>query len=84
MRTTIDLPADLMQVAKVRAAEHGETLKDLFTRAITREVGLSAAGRAGGRVVLPLVGAGADATIHVTNADLEAALADDDAERYAG
>lgn len=43
MRTTVDLPADLMQAAKIKAARHGETLKDLFTRAISHEYAVSAA-----------------------------------------
>lgn len=82
MRTTIDLPPDLMQAAKIRAAELGVTLKELFTRAITHEVGHPPARQSRTRVVLPMVGAGAEPTVHVSNADIEAALAADDAERY--
>lgn len=84
MRTTVDLPDDLMRVAKTQAAERGESLKDLFARALIHEMGLPAGRREGGRVALPLVGAGAEPTVAVTNADIEAALAADDAERYAG
>jgi hypothetical protein len=32
MRTTIDMPPTLMRAAKSRAAEHGESLKDLVNR----------------------------------------------------
>jgi hypothetical protein len=71
-----------MHAAKIRAAELGVTLKDLFTRAIRHEVGLPAGRRPGTRVVLPLLGAGAPPTVDVSNADIEAALAADEAERY--
>jgi hypothetical protein len=83
MRTTIDMPAHLMQVAKVRAAERGETLKDLVTRAVAHEVGVPSRPGRSGRVRLPLVGRDAEPEIAVTNADIEAVLEDEDAERHA-
>jgi hypothetical protein len=83
MRTTIDLPAELMRAAKVRAAERGENLKDLFTRAVAHEVGMqSRRPHRRGRVTLPLLGRGAAAEVTVTNADIEAALEDEDIDRY--
>jgi hypothetical protein len=82
MRTTIDLPPDLMQAAKVRAAERGENLKDLFTRAVAHEIGLQGRSRKTGRVAFPLVGRDATASVTVTNADIEAALEAEDIERY--
>lgn len=39
MRTTIDLPDDLLRAAKVRAAERDESLKKLFERALRTELG---------------------------------------------
>ena len=83
MRTTVSLPDDLMRAAKARAAEHGESLKDLLTRAVAREVRVHAGRPRSARVVLPLVG-GDGPAIDVTNADIEAALADEDADRYGG
>jgi hypothetical protein len=83
MRTTVDLPDQLLRAAKARAAEHGERLKDVFERALTRELAQSTPGRQRGRrVELPLVGTDADPRVEVTNADIEAALAAEDAERY--
>jgi hypothetical protein len=82
MRTTIDLPDDLARAAKVRAAERGETLKEMLTRAIAREVAADPHSKRTGRVALPLVAAGADATVDVTSEDIAAALAAGD-ERYA-
>lgn len=82
MRTTIDLPAELMQAAKVRAAQRGEPLKDLFTRAVAHEVGIQGKARAGGRLTFPLIGHDDDAKVELTNADIEAAFDADDVERY--
>jgi hypothetical protein len=82
MRTTIDLPSDLMHAAKVRAAQRGESLKELFTRAIAHEVGPAGRTRPGGRLSLPLIGRDSDPRVEVTNADIAAALEAEDIERY--
>jgi hypothetical protein len=82
MRTTIDLPDDLIRAAKARAAERGESLKELFTRAIVGELGGPPKALRMGKVALPLVGRGAEPTITMTNVDIESALAADDSERY--
>jgi hypothetical protein len=82
MRTTVDLPAEPMRAAKTRSAERGERLKDLFTRALAHEVGLPIDRREGARVVLSLVGNDEEPRADVTNADIDAVLAADDAERY--
>ncbi|MBF6344508.1 hypothetical protein [Nocardia cyriacigeorgica] len=39
MRTTVDLSPDLMQAAEVAAAARGISSKELFTKALAREVG---------------------------------------------
>jgi hypothetical protein len=83
MRTTVDLSDDLMRAAKTRAAERGERLKDLFTRALARELGLPTGRREGTQVRLPLVGRDAEPRVDVTNVDIEAALGTEEAERYA-
>jgi hypothetical protein len=84
MRTTIDLPPTLMRAAKARAAEHGESLKDLVNRAVAHEIGLPATpkGKAG-RVTLPLIARDAAPTILVTNEDIADALDTEDVERHA-
>jgi hypothetical protein len=84
MRTTIDVPPPLMRAAKARAAEHGESLKDLVNRAIAHEVGMPATlkGKAG-RVTLPLIARDATPTVLVTNEDIEDAFDAEDAERFA-
>jgi hypothetical protein len=84
MRTTIDMPPTLMRAAKTRAAEQGESLKDLVNRAVAREVGVPAVpkGKAG-RVTLPLIARDATPTVLVTNEDIEDAFDAEDVERFA-
>ena len=83
MRTTIDMPATLMRAAKARAAEQGESLKDLVNRAVAHEVGMPATPRGKtGRVALPLIARDAAPTILVTNEDIADALDAEDVERY--
>ena len=83
MRTTVDLPPTLMRAAKARAAEGGETLKDLVNRAVAREVGLPATPREkAGRVTLPLIARDASPTVVVTNDDIAAALDAEEVERF--
>jgi hypothetical protein len=84
MRTTIDMPTTLMRAAKARAAEQGESLKDLVNRAVAHEVGIPATpkGKAG-RVTLPLIASDATPAILVTNEDIEDAFDAEDVERFA-
>lgn len=39
MKTTLELPDDLMREIKVRAAEEGRTIKDLLTELLRRAIG---------------------------------------------
>ena len=83
MRTTIDMPDALMRAAKARAAEHGESLKDLVNRALAHELGLpSVPKQKTGRVTLPLIARGAAPTVLVTSDDIADALDAEDVERY--
>ena len=84
MRTTIDMPPTLMRAAKARAAEEGESLKDLVNRAVAREVGLPATPRGkAGRVTLPLIARDATPAVLVTNDDIADAFDAEDVERFA-
>jgi len=83
MRTTIDLPPELMQAAKMTAVERGMSLKDLFTKALAHEIGAGVQGRKRGRISFPLVGTpDAEPKVDVTNADIEAAFEAADIEKY--
>jgi hypothetical protein len=73
-----------MRAAKSRAAEHGESLKDLVNRAVAHEVGLPATPKGKtGRVKLPLIAREAKPTILVSNDDTENAFDAEDVERFA-
>ena len=81
MRTTVELPPELLRAAKARSAERGESLKALLTRAVAAELGQSPSrseGRA--RVTLPLFGASSGPRAQPSSADLERALAEADAD----
>jgi hypothetical protein len=83
MRTTIDMPPTLMRAAKARAAEQGESLKDLVNRAVAHEVGLPATPEGKrGRVTLPLIARDAKPTVLVTNEDIADAFDAEDIERH--
>jgi hypothetical protein len=83
MRTTIDMPPTLMRAAKARAAEQGESLKDLVNRAVAHEVGLPATPQGKtGRVTLPLIARDAPPTVLVTNDDIADAFDAEDVERF--
>lgn len=83
MRTTIDMPPGLMRAAKARAAQRGESLKELVNRAVAHELGLPSAPKArAGRITLPLIGRGTGPEALVTNEDIAAALDADDIDRY--
>jgi hypothetical protein len=72
-----------MRAAKARAAEEGETLKDLVNRAVAREVGLPATPREkAGRVTLPLIAPDARPTVLVTNNDIADAFDAEELERF--
>jgi hypothetical protein len=84
MRTTIDLPLDLMQAVKIAAAERGLSLKELFSRALAREVATGVQPPKKGRVRFPLIGTSDTThTVDISNADIQEALGDVDAGKYA-
>lgn len=79
MRTTVELPPDLMRAAKARSAESGESLKTLLTRAVAAELDTQVVRRGQKtRVTLPLFGGSAGPRVRPSNADLERALAEAD------
>ena len=79
MRTTVELPPDLMREAKTRAAERGESLKVLLTRAVASELGRSVHARETGvRVRLPLFGDPHGKSADISSETIARALALDD------
>lgn len=95
MRTTVELPPELMRAAKARAAEQGMSLKEFFARAVSEELGRptlhvrdgAPARRAfesprAQRVSLPLFGSRRRTGVRLTNADIEEVFAKEDTEKY--
>ncbi len=83
-RTTVDIPSPLFRELKARAAEQGETLRMLITRAIEVELGhRSAAGATPPhRVKLPLIRHKGGPKLRITNQLLARLDAEDDLERH--
>jgi hypothetical protein len=78
MRTTLDLPEDLLRQAKIAAVKRRSTLRDLVASGLRRE--LAAADLPQARPGLPAIRLSADAPVlRMTPAALKAAVADDEA-----
>lgn len=80
MRTTVDLPDALIRAARVRAAESDETLKDLFTRALTNELHRRPRGASKS---LPVIRSRQPGASSLTPEQLADALAADDTDHVA-
>ncbi len=85
MRTTLDLPDDLLRRAKIAAVERGTTLRDLVGAALEREL---AAPRSKApkprRTRFPVFSSRAPATLALTNADIDKLEAEEDRRRHVG
>jgi plasmid stability protein len=55
MKTTLDLPEDLMRAIKIRAAQEGRTLKELVADLLRRGLAVEAGSPVRQRVQLPLI-----------------------------
>ncbi|WP_199430437.1 hypothetical protein [Qaidamihabitans albus] len=84
MRTTVQLPTEVLRAAKAEAAARGETLKEFLTRAVVHELGDSTTAPTRTRVRLPLVESTRPHTVDISNADIEAVFAAEDAEKHGG
>jgi len=82
VRTTVDLPSELLRRAKAVAAARGESLKALFTRAVAAEVGAATEGLGPShrKVASPLFGDPSRPKVSVTGKDLARVLALTDVE----
>ena len=72
MRTTIELPPDVLRRAKARAAEQGESLKHWFTRAVSAALGTPPRRAARTDLPWPVFGKPGGQQVHLTNADIAA------------
>lgn len=71
MRTTIELPDELMTRAKVRAAQSGWTLKEFFERAVEEKL---AEGPKKPRLDPPVVGGTEGPPIRLTREQIDEAM----------
>ena len=79
MRTTVELPPDLMRRAKAKAAARGESLKALLARAVSAEVGAGHhSAKAKRRARVPIFGSPDGPRVKISNTDIARALAHDD------
>jgi hypothetical protein len=77
MRTTLDLPDDLLKEAKAASAMRGISLKAYFTEALLRQSGSirrKGGGAKASHVCLPLIGHGGGRRVRPSGGDLEDAL----------
>ena len=55
MRTTVDIPDDLLQKAKIRAVERGITLKEIVTAGLEKELAFDSPKEKGRHRPIPVV-----------------------------
>ena len=83
MRTTLDLPDDLMRRAKIAAVERGTTLRELVGSALERELTASrAAAAVPRRARLPVFKSARPGKLKLTNEDIRALEREDDLRRH--
>ncbi|HME07644.1 MAG TPA: ribbon-helix-helix protein, CopG family [Bryobacteraceae bacterium] len=70
MRTTIDLPDDLIREVKAVAARRGTSLKTVIRAALEEEIRKTER-KAGRRVKFPLLASDQPGSLNLTNADIE-------------
>lgn len=83
MRTTVDLPDDLLMRAKITAVQRGVTLRELIGSALARD--LSAGQQTPDRprrVRFPLFSSQQPGKLQLTNADLARAEGEEDERRH--
>jgi hypothetical protein len=83
MRTTLDLPDELLKRSKIEAVERGISLKELVATALGKEIGRPPAAPAPRRVRFPIFSSEAPGSLDLTSADLARAERDEDRRRGA-
>ncbi|MCB9766820.1 MAG: hypothetical protein H6752_01395 [Candidatus Omnitrophica bacterium] len=83
MRTTIDLPDDILKKAKIAAVERGTTLRELVSRALSRELGLEKPPKSPRKKVqFPIFTSKSPGTMEVTREDLARLEDEEDVRRH--
>lgn len=83
MRTTLDLPDELLKRAKIAAIERGLTLRELVGSALAKDLASGPTpAPARPRVKFPLFSSVRPGSLELTTADLARAEADEDVRRH--
>ncbi len=83
MKTTLDLPDEMVRRAKIAAVERGTTLRNLMGEALARELDLPApVARRQRRTAFPIFSSRAPGTLDLTHADLARLEVREDARRH--
>jgi hypothetical protein len=83
MRTTLELPDELLKRSKIEAVERGVSLKELVATALVKELGSAPAAPAARRVRFPLFSSKDPGTLDLSTADLARAEDEEDRRRDA-
>ena len=81
MRTTVDLPAEVIRQAKVTAIERGTTLRELIRNALAKELGLESRSGNGFRIAKPLFSSKSPGSLSMEEAKLAEIDAQEDARQ---
>jgi len=83
MRTTLDLPDEILRRAKIAAVEQGKTLRALVEQALAHELGLAAVvAHARKRKRFPIFASASPGALNLTSADLSKMEAEEDARHH--
>lgn len=83
MRTTLDLPDELLKRAKIEAVERGTSLRELVGAALERELNQASGPKPKRkRARFPIFESKAPGSLHLTNARIAKLEADEDARRH--
>jgi hypothetical protein len=82
MRTTVDLPDELLKRAKIAAIERGVTLRDLIGAALRKELVVAASPETPQHLRFPLFPSDHPGALKLTNADLAQLEAAEDERRH--
>lgn len=83
MRTTLDLPDELLKRAKIEAVQRGTSLRDLVGAALQRELNQPSEPKPSRkRAKFPIFGSKAAGSLRLTNAKIAKLEADEDARRH--
>jgi hypothetical protein len=83
MRTTLDLPDELLKRAKIEAVERGTSLREIVGAALERELGRAPEStRARKRARFPIFDSKTPGALRLSNADIAKLESDEDRRRH--